>query len=419
MTSSLFVVALIVLIATAAVLATDLTVGSTVMGDAFGSASATRFGESQDLVRVGDFLLVADAGNRRIANVSLADGTSREFPVTGIDNGPYSIALCDDGVGYLGNGYGVLKFDTSAGTPAAASYWIFASGVYGLACAAGNLLFVTERELGIRAYDRSNSANIVWEATCTLLGLDGGSSGVYNLALSPDGLHLAFSAKGDNKVGTINIATKAFQFYGSGIAGSVGGTAGNARFNGPFGCDWSKDGRTILVNDLLGGASAGFAGVRFIDFETGSVSNSANTLMPSTYGWAAKVLDTAGTIAVTYMFGLKVLSVAGAASTSCGNVPNVAHSNGGSASAGAFGDTVTYACDGGFTAVSQISTCQSDTATWSSVVCRSDADFIIELLGNSINALSALEEVAQTFGFGVAAPFTSDAALQQGCQAIQ
>jgi hypothetical protein len=189
----------------------ELTVGSTVAGDKVGLASATRFTTPSDVAVFDGAAFVADLQNNRIAKVSLLDGDSSELLSTGTttNDRPSSIAVCDDGVGYVGARTGLHTFDAKTSTPTfptalppTLALWVTASYYHGggLACfdnSTDSLLFAIQTAgSGIRAYDRSNR-QVVWEITTAQL------EGVtpVKIALSPDHRHLAFSAYTQNKVG--------------------------------------------------------------------------------------------------------------------------------------------------------------------------------------------------------------------------
>jgi len=318
MTSFRFAFALIamVLVSTATVKATDLTVGDLGTGSALGSASDTLFNNpmSVEVLQGDEVALVTDYFNNRIVNVSLADGDTNEFMTTG-SHFPRYLAVCDDGVGYFSTDGGVKEFDTSDTPPRTASPWLSATNPYGLAClknSTHNLLLLADYADGIRAYDRSNGPpanqdDFVWERTLADLGV----SSLSGISLSPDLQHLAFAAYGDNKVGTINIDTKAKQLYGSGTQGVQDGAADAASFYSPWDVAWTPDGSKILVNQNRGS----FSGLRFIDFATGAVTSSANNLMPTNLGRGVTVMRSTGDVVVTYDNGLKKMKVAGPVSS--------------------------------------------------------------------------------------------------------
>jgi hypothetical protein len=157
-------------------------------------------------------------------------------------------------------------------------------------------------------------------------------------------------------------------------------------------------------------------------FVVAVVMVSVNLLMPSGSGFSVRVIRSTGEVVLTYGDGLKKMLVAGVdpAPFTCGNAPTVLNSDGGNAAAALalLGDTVQYVCGTGFTAAgtSQVTTCQSDT-TWSAVSqCQSDADVIIQLLGNSTDVKSTLEVVVKALDILLCGSTTSQVYLQRWCQ---
>jgi len=441
MNSCRFAVALIAmaLVATSTVKATgvyptDLTVGSTTSGKAVGSASDTRFDYPTGVeVLTGDEVaLVADFYNKRIVDVSLADGTTTEFMSTG-DVNPRFLAVCDDGTGYFSTSVGVSAFSTKDSPPVPRDF--FASSpdpaqmwVEGLACLKNDthdLIFVAPYQgtVGIGAYDRlkgpPTEGDFVWQVSNAELGVER----VFGLSLSPDMRHLAFAASTANMVGIVNLETNFPQMYGTGILGFQDGAADVAEFDQPYDVAWTADGHKLVVNEYN---SFDFSGLRIIDFATGDVSRTANGMMPpKSVGAGVAVVKSTGEVLVTYNHGLKMMQVNGV-TPGCGYVPTVRNSLGGNNATafGFVGDTVTYVCEAGFTAdgTSRITTCPSDTLIWSTVSdCQSDADIMIGMLGRlelySATAVkSTMKTVAKAFSMSVYSSDISQVTLQKWCQ---
>lgn len=128
--------------------------------------------------------------------------------------------------------------------------------------------------------------------------------------MSPNSKYIAFAARTENQIGTVNIATKQITWYGSGTPGNQGGPKETAEFVNPNSVSWSLDGLTLVVNELGG---LGFSGLRFVDFATGFVSSSANNLMSDDDGRGVQVLDATGLTIFSWDHGVRVTVVPGAA----------------------------------------------------------------------------------------------------------